>query len=375
MDEKRILGLLRDLVSTNSENPPGREDAVAKILRGHMESYGISCKTVGPSKRPNLIFYSHESETGQLVMHGHMDTVPAGPLENWSHDPFEPEIVKGRMYGRGTCDMKGPVAALAETLILYTEKRKETPLTLLATSDEESGCSGAEEVARSGLLKGVKYGVCAEPTSLQVLVGEKGLFWSRLVAEGKSAHGSRPEEGTNAIQICIDALRVLTSEEYAYEEDSLLGPPTLNIGVIDGGIKVNVVPDRCEARLDMRVVKGQCPDSLLEAMNLRLKDNGFGTTARVEYIHGKPAVRTPKDAEIAKVSLDAVESVTGKRWDLGAATYGTDCSVLQPKVGILNVICGPGSIEQAHQPDEFILVEELLSSVEVYQRIAEKIKS
>lgn len=375
MDEKRLLGLLRDLVATNSENPPGREDEVAKVLRDHMESHGLSCETVGPRKRPNLIFYSHEGVTGSLVMHGHMDTVPAGPREKWTHDPFEPEIVEGRMYGRGTCDMKGPVAALAETLILHTEGKKQTPLVMLATSDEESGCSGAEEVAKSGLLEGVKYGVCAEPTSLQILVGEKGLFWARVVAEGKSAHGSRPEEGVNAIQICMDAVRVLTGDEYHYEEDPMLGEPTMNIGVIDGGIKVNVVPDRCEARLDMRVVKGQSPESLLDAMNKRLTDSGFGEEVRVEYIHGKPAVRTPTSAKIVKVSLEAVEYVTGRRSDLSAATYGTDCSVLQPKVGILNVICGPGSIEQAHQPDEFIQIDELISSVGVYQRIADRINS
>ncbi|TFF92911.1 M20 family peptidase, partial [Candidatus Thorarchaeota archaeon] len=273
MNEKRLLGLLRDLVVTNSENPPGREDKVAKVLREHMESHGIPCRSIGPSKRPNLVFYSHEGEAGDIVMHGHMDTVPAGPLENWSHNPFEPEIVKGRMYGRGTCDMKGPVAALAETLILHTEENKETPLVMLATSDEESGCSGAEEVAKSGLLQGVKYGVCAEPTSLQILVGEKGLFWARVVAEGKSAHGSRPEEGVNAIQSCMDALRVLTGDGYRYEEDSMLGEPTMNIGVIDGGIKVNVVPDRCEARLDLRIVKGQTPEDLLDAMNKRLREN------------------------------------------------------------------------------------------------------
>ena len=371
MDEERVLRLTKELVSTKSENPPGRELEVAQVLRDHIESHGISCTAVGPKERPNLIFSTHEGEVGDLVIHGHMDTVPAGPLENWTHQPFEPEVINGRLYGRGTCDMKGPVAALAEALILYSEQRHKNPLVMLATSDEESGCSGAEEVAKSGLLKGVQYGVCAEPTSLNILVGEKGLFWSRLIANGKSAHGSRPEEGVNAIQICMDALRVLTKDLYSYEEDSLLGTPTLSIGEIAGGIKVNVVPDKCEATLDMRIVKGQTPENMLEAMNRRLQGEGFGDSARVEYIHGKPAVRTPTDAKIVKLAQDAVASVTGEERGLSAATYGTDCSVLQPKVGILHVICGPGSIEQAHQPDEFIRVDELLSSVRVYTKIAE----
>jgi succinyl-diaminopimelate desuccinylase len=369
-DQKRMLSLLRDLIAARSENPPGREDAVAKILQEHMESHGISCRSIGPSERPNLIFSSHENELGEVVFHGHMDTVPIGNLEDWSHDPFESEIVNGRLYGRGACDMKGPVTAIVESLIQYNEEGHSTPLTVLTTSDEESGCSGAENVAESGLLDGVKFGVCAEPTSLDVLVGEKGMFWSKIVAKGKSAHGSRPEEGINAIVRCMDALKVLLAYEYPYQKNELLGNYTMNPGVIRGGIKINVVPDSCELQLDMRIVQGQTPENLLDLMNQVLRDEGLAETVTVEYVHGKPAVVTPSDAEIVTVSLNEVEQVTGKRSIPTAATYGTDCSVLQPKIGILNVICGPGSIEQAHQPDEFIELDELYRSIDIYLGIA-----
>ena len=372
MNQSRLLSLLKDLIATNSENPPGREDAVAKILRDHLESFGISCVSVGPSKRPNLIFSSHDGEKGELVMHGHMDTVPIGNPDSWAHDPFGSEIVDGLLYGRGSCDMKGPVAALTETLILYTEEKHDKPLIVLTTSDEESGCSGAEEVAKSGKLKGVSYGVCAEPTDLQVLVGEKGIFWSKVVAEGKSAHGSRPEEGVNAISACIDAIRVITSEPYPYDKHELLGDPTLGIGMIQGGIKINVVAAHCEAQLDMRTVMGQTPENLLEQMNKRVEQAGLSDRVRVEYIHGKPAVVTPENTEIVQIAVDQVELVTGKRPILSSATYGTDCSVLQPKVGIMNVICGPGSIEQAHQPNEFINLDQLYQSVDIYLGIARK---
>lgn len=370
MDKPRLLSLLKELIATNSENPPGYEADVAKVLREHMESYGIACTSVGSATRPNLIFSSHDGQKGDLVMHGHMDTVPVGPPESWSHDPFSSTIIDGRLYGRGACDMKGPVAALAETLILYTERKHPKALVMLATSDEESGCSGAEEVAKSGLLDGIKFGVCAEPTGLQVLVGEKGMFWSRVVAQGRSAHGSRPEEGVNAIQACLDAIRLLTEEPFPFDIDDLLGSPTMNIGVIQGGIKINVVPDSCEAQLDMRIVKGQEPEDLLVVMNERLEAAGLSNRVKVEFIHGKPAVATPAYSEIVTVARAAVERVTGRSPTLGSATYGTDCSVLQPKVGIQHVICGPGSIEQAHQPDEYISVEELIQSIDVYLEIA-----
>ena len=131
MDKSRVLTLLKELVATNSENPEGITKEVAKILRNHMASYGVACEQVGLTERPNLIFSSHDGQKGDILMHGHMDTVPIGPLESWSHDPFSSEIVDGRLYGRGSCDMKGSVAALAETLILYTEERHTKPLVVV----------------------------------------------------------------------------------------------------------------------------------------------------------------------------------------------------------------------------------------------------
>jgi succinyl-diaminopimelate desuccinylase len=366
----RLISLTQDLVAINSENPPGGEAEVARILQTHMEDHGISCVSIGPIERPNLLFSTVEGEIGPLVIHGHMDTVPVGPRDSWTHDPFGGEIVDGLLFGRGSADMKGPVAALAEAMIEYNDEGHMTPLLMLTTSGEEGGFTGAEEVARSGCLNGVQYGVCAEPTSLNVLVGEKGIFWSRITSEGKSAHGSRPEEGINAIELCIQALGILTGTEYSYEPNSLLGTQTIGIGLINGGVKVNVVPDACEAFLDMRIVKGQTPDCLLAEMNDRLTEAGLSDQVSVEIVHGASATITSFDSEIVSVSIDAVRRITGIEPSPTAATYGTDCSVLQPKIGITNVICGPGSIEQAHQPDEFIDIDQLVQSVDVYLEIA-----
>jgi succinyl-diaminopimelate desuccinylase len=368
-----MLSLLKDLISANSENPPGQEQEVAKVLKDHMESYSISCKTVGPNQRPNLIFSTHEDKKGPLVMHGHMDTVPIGPRENWNYDPLASKIVDGRLYGRGACDMKGSISALAETMIIYNEGKHEQPLLMLATSDEESGCSGAERVAKSGLLEGVQYGVCAEPTSLEVLVGEKGMLWSKVVAKGKAAHGSRPAEGINAIDLCMKAIQVLTNQAYRYDEEELLGKPTVNLGKISGGIKVNVVPEYCEAQIDMRLVKGQSPEGILKEMNARLDVAQLSDNIEVDYMIGKPAIITPSESLIVKSAVKSVEKITSKNVSLKTATYGTDCSVLQPKIGILNIICGPGSIEQAHQPNEYIRINQLLEAVDVYLHIGKDI--
>lgn len=372
MQESRVVGLLKELVAAKSENPPGHEEEVAKVLQDHMDAHGISCTSVGSKNRPNLIFSSHDGQNGQLVMHGHMDTVPVGNMTNWSYDPFQSEIINGRFYGRGACDMKGPLAALSEALIIYAEEKHAEPLMMLCTSDEESGFSGAEEVARSGKLAGVRFGVCAEPTDLHVLLGEKGLFWFKVLSMGKSAHGSRPEEGINAISNCIDAIRILTSEPYPYDYDALLGAPTLNIGTIRGGMKINVVPDACEAEIDMRVVKGQTPESLLKLMNARLRSSCLADTIRIEHLLGKLSILTPSESEIAQIAIAEVERVKQSKVEIGTATFGTDCSVLQPMCGILNVICGPGSIEQAHQPNEFIRLDQIFQAIKIYLGIARK---
>jgi len=367
---KRMLRLATDLISSRSENPPGGEADVAKVLREHMESNGISCLSIGPSRRPNLVLSTSEGERGRLLLHGHMDTVPVGPRENWSREPFEPVVVDGRLYGRGACDMKGPLAALAETMIRYSRQRHNSPLMMLATSDEESGSSGAEVAAGSGALDGIEFGVCAEPTDLEVLVGERGMLWTRVVARGRAAHGSRPEEGLNAIRLCMDAVRIVTEAEYDYEFTDLMGKPTVSIGIISGGTKVNVVPDLCEASIDMRLVRGQDIEPMLSRMREKIAEAGLDDRVTIEYIHGKPAVVTPLDAEIVEVARQVVGHLAGPTGQPRAATFGTDCSVLQPKVGIVNVICGPGSIGQAHQPDEFIDLGQLCSSVDVYLGIA-----
>ncbi|TFG12486.1 M20 family peptidase [Candidatus Thorarchaeota archaeon] len=375
MDTTRMIKLAQQLVSINSESPPGREEDVAKYLREFMKNQGISCRSVGPSSRPNLLFSTHDGETGDLVLHGHMDTVPAGNIDQWSHDPFSGAIESGRLYGRGACDMKGPLATLAETLICYKEEKHKTPLLMLATSDEESGCSGAEEVAKSGILKGVTYGVCAEPTSLNVLVGEKGMLWTKILATGKSAHGSRPNEGINAIDLCMRATSLLLETEYASEPDDVMGEMTVNLGIMKGGVKINVVPSDCESHLDMRLVKGQTIEGIMGAMQQVLDDARLSDRVEIEYIHGKPAVITPRNSKIVERAVSSVESIVGLKSDMKAATYGTDCSVLQPKIGIINIICGPGSIEQAHQPNEFIEIEQMEHAVDVYLDIARQFVS
>ncbi|MFW9862066.1 MAG: M20 family metallopeptidase [Candidatus Thorarchaeota archaeon] len=369
-NEKRVLSLAKKLIAANSENPPGREREVAEVLLSHFEPYGIHRTQVGSDDRPNLVFSTHDGEMGSLVLHGHMDTVPAGPREKWEHDPFGCEVVDGRLYGRGAADMKGPLAALAEAMILYKKANHKEPLLLLATSNEENGLLGAEEVANSGIMRGVKYGVCAEPTSLQLFLGVKGVVWVKVTATGKTGHSSRPDTGNNAIDLCIQAIHVLTHGDYPCEPDALLGEYTMNVGKIEGGTQQGVIPESCEALIDMRIVKGQTPESIMDLMRRHLDDAGIGQYISIENYNSSYTTITPFDSKIVKFATRAIEDLTGSQPTLGVATYGSDASVLQNRIGISNIIYGPGSIAQAHQPNEYIEIDELLKSIDVYLHIA-----
>jgi succinyl-diaminopimelate desuccinylase len=367
---QRVLALAKNLIATNSENPPGREKEVAEVLRSHLEPHGILCTQVGSDDRPNLLFSTHKGDMGSLVLHGHMDTVPAGPREKWEFDPFACITANGRLYGRGAADMKGPLAALAETMILYKRENHKEPLLLLATSNEENGLLGAEEVADSGILQGVEYGVCAEPTGLQLFLGEKGVVWVKVTAKGKTGHSSRPDTGMNAIDLCIQAIQVLTQGDYPSEPDALLGNHTMNVGRIKGGTQQGVIPESCEALIDMRIVKGQTPESIMNLMQQHLDDAGIGQHISIENYNRSYTTITPVDSKIVRFASSAIVDLTGLPPKLGVATYGSDSSVLQNRVGISNIIYGPGSIAQAHQPNEYIEIDELLKSVDVYLHIA-----
>jgi acetylornithine deacetylase/succinyl-diaminopimelate desuccinylase-like protein len=266
--------------------------------------------------------------------------------------------------------MKGPLAALAETMILYKKENHQEPLLLLATSNEENGLLGAEEIADSGVLQGVEYGVCAEPTSLRLYLGEKGVVWVHVKATGEAGHSSRPDTGINAIDMCIRAIQVLMAGDYPSEPNELLGHHTMNIGKIEGGTQQGVTPDTCKAQIDMRLVKGQTPEGIMELMRNHLDEAGFGQEITIENVNSSYTTITPVNSKIAQFASKAIEALTGKKPELGVATYGSDSSVLQARVGISNIIFGPGSITQAHQPNEYIEIDELFKSVDVYLHIA-----
>jgi succinyl-diaminopimelate desuccinylase len=254
------IDLTRKLLSFNTINPPGNERDCAEYLGELLEPKGFKVSFYESyEKRTNLIaeLDSH-GEKAPIIFTGHMDTVPLGEAA-WQVDPFGGEIVGDKIYGRGSSDMKGGLAAMvAAAMCLADESEINAGMTLVLTADEETGCKGAAYLAGlDNVLEKDGALVVAEPTSNIPFIGHKGALGIQAVTTGITAHGSMPQEGVNAIYKAADAVIQLRAYDFDVPSHPLLGSPTLNVGTISGGLNLNSVPDRAVVGIDIRTIPGQ----------------------------------------------------------------------------------------------------------------------
>jgi succinyl-diaminopimelate desuccinylase len=256
------LDLTRKLIAFDTINPPGKELDCITFLADLLESAGFDIMLHDwKPQRPNLIATLPATEASSreaLVFSGHLDTVPLGQAE-WTVDPFAGEIRDGRLYGRGTSDMKSGVAAcVMAALALAREPVRRAEVKLVLTAGEETGCQGALALAeRPDILGKCEALIVAEPTDNRPLVGHKGAFWAQLVHNGVTAHGSMPEKGVNAIFAACKSIEALRGFEFGVTPHPVMGGPSLNIGNMIAGLNVNSVPDRAQVGIDIRSTVGQ----------------------------------------------------------------------------------------------------------------------
>src|SRR3954454_18912401 len=260
MGESRVaydpIELSRELISFNTINPPGNELSCILHLERILAAAGLetSLQQFAPG-RANLI--ARVGAVGSklpLCFTGHVDTVPLGNA-SWSVNAFGGEIIDGKMYGRGSTDMKCGVAAFVAAIGNIAKNLEGTRrVVLVITAGEELGCEGAFHLARAGILGRAGAIVVAEPTSNAALVGHKGALWLRLTLKGVTAHGSMPHLGVNAAYKAARVLTGLESFQFNVAAHPYLGPPTLNVGPVRAGLNVNSVPDLAEIGIDIRSI-------------------------------------------------------------------------------------------------------------------------
>ncbi|MFN3649716.1 MAG: M20 family metallopeptidase [Armatimonadota bacterium] len=376
--------LTRELVRCDTTNPPGNEAPIIALLDARLRAAGFETVVVpypvGPNRTQLVARLRGSGERPGLLFSGHVDVVPPGNVP-WTVEPFGGEIRDGRLYGRGSCDMKGGVAALvvAAAALARSGQALRGDLVVAVTADEERNCLGADALieGETELLSGLGAALVAEPTSLSLFIAEKGALWVEVTLLGKTAHGSMPHLGANAIAGMADFL-TRWEREFRTDEPShpLLGTPTLTVGVIQGGVKANVVPDRCTAELDMRTVPPQSHPEIFGRVRGVLDQvcaarPGLRYEARM--LSDRPPVSCPADSELARALASAVTEVAGIDPSPKGVPYCTEACVWVPHLGVAAVICGPGDPGMAHQPDEHVSTEELENAARVYLRTAESL--
>jgi succinyl-diaminopimelate desuccinylase len=359
--------LTRALLRFDTINPPGNERACAELLGGLLQAAGFAIEMVPFGEgRAQIIARLGGDGKSPLGFTGHLDTVPLG-ARPWSRDPFAGEIADGRLYGRGSSDMKSGVAAFVCACIALADRLAATPGVLLViTAGEETGCSGADALAQTPDVLGTAGAlVVAEPTGNQVMVGHKGALWLEAEATGVTAHGSMPEKGVNAVYKAARAVSALEQFDFNVARHAVLGAPTLNVGTIHGGLNINSVPDRAAIGIDIRTIPAQDHARIRDDLAQYL---GADVTLRT-LMDARSIWTDPEQAWIGQV-FETVHDVAGTATNVATAPYFTDASALTPALGSPpTVILGPGELAQAHQTDEYCFVSRIDEAAEIYARL------
>lgn len=356
--------LTRDLIRMNTVNPPGNEAPAVRWLGDKLYQAGFRIRYVELEPgRDSLIATIGDPDSPALCFTGHIDTVPEGGAA-WSVDPFAAVVDGDRLYGRGSSDMKSGLAAFITAALNLAPRLEGTPgLELVITASEENGCRGAVQLAQEKLLGNCGAMIVAEPTGNFPYLGHKGALWLRCECRGLAAHGSAPHLGDNAIFKAVRSVATLADFRFS-ESHPVMGNPTLNVGLIKGGMAPNAVPDSCEFVLDIRTVPGLDHS----ALKSRLRD----ILPEVEAFHelkDMSAVWTDPASDWVRHIFDIAENRLDERPEPAAINYFTDGGVLHNAYGgIPTVIWGPGESHLCHIKDEYCFIPKIDTAVHMYEQ-------
>ncbi len=365
------IELTKQLVRMNTINPPGCEEQCARHLGGLLEHAGFRVKyhELAPHRASLVATIGGSEDKAPLCFTGHIDTVPLGAAQ-WRMDPFAADTDEGKLYGRGTSDMKCGVAAFVVASLNLAPRLERSPgLELVITAGEETGCEGAFHLTqKSGALGRAGAVVVAEPSSNYPFVGHRGAFWLQARTRGVTAHGSMPERGVNAVFKAARAVSVLEKFRFANPPHPLMGQATLNVGTIRGGLNINSVPDEAVIGIDIRSIPNLKHAKLREELLAQL-----GAEVELETILDLESVYTEPAHPWIQEVFEVMEPFLGAAPSPRVASYFTDAAALNVAYQMPpTVILGPGEAQMAHQTDEYCVVERVTESVAAFEEIARR---
>ncbi len=375
--------MMRALIGTPSvSSTNNRHDQsnlpVIHLLADWLENLGFKVTLqplVGQTGKANLIATIGPAYKGAdgLILSGHTDTVPYDD-SHWSQDPFTLTEKENNFYGLGSTDMKSFFALAIETAARFNASDYKRPLTILATADEESAMSGAQALLKEQ-LQHAKYAVIGEPTSLTPIRMHKGVMMESLIVTGHAGHSSNPNLGASATEgmhQVINELLHWRDELQAKHNNPVfdVSSPTMNIGSIHGGDNPNRICSHCETQIDIRPLPGMDINAIRADLQKRLA-NVLPEDSKLKLAYkpifcGVPPFETPADAKLTRM----IESITGKAAE--SVAFGTEAPYLS-SLGIDTIVIGPGNIDQAHQPNEYIPGNQITPYCNFLQRLIQNI--
>lgn len=382
IDPDEIRDLTLALIRRDSQNPPpgeadgGVEAGVVEVLAAACTERGLDVRVDDAAPgRPNLTARLGPDGPPGLLLLAHTDTVPAG--DGWTVPPLGGTVADGRIYGRGTADMKGGVAASVVAMAALRRAATETgadlplPVTLAAVADEEETGIGARAFTAAG---GARYAaaIVPEPTEMQTIRACRGDCYVEVEVHGTAAHAGDPDTGANAIYGAarfVEAVRA-RHEDHRARPHPLLGPKTWNVGRVQGGSGTAVVPDGCRVSVDRRLLPGETGaqavaelDDVLSALRL----DGLGLTARAWLGMEMPGFETPAGHPLVTVAHTASLAAGAPDRAVGGWTAACDGGFVARDLGVPAIVLGPGSVvDQAHRPDESVALDELVVAARTY---------
>ena len=373
ISQEELVELTRALVRFKSINPPGDELEVAKYAGDLLAREGLEVELLQHSEsRGSLVAKLPGGSEPGLVFCGHLDVVPAeGP---WQRDPYAAEVDQGKIWGRGTTDMKGGVAAMmAGALALArTGLPLRGPLYLSLTAGEESDNYGAAETVKHYQFDPVQAVFIAEPSHNEVYTAEKGAFWLEIVTHGRAAHISRMEEGRNALLMMLPILNGLQGLDIPFEPHPLLDDYRRSPNVILAGENTNTIPATCTLRVDQRTLPGQDHAEILAKIEAMVQDiartsNIPDFSAEVKVLLDNPPLEVSYDHPALQKLLAISAEVNGsaQAGPMGVG-YFTDAVKLVPVLDAPFAVCGPGNPRLNHQADEWVAIDKLMDSAKIY---------
>jgi succinyl-diaminopimelate desuccinylase len=367
MSASDAVSLTRALLGFDTINPPGRERDCAYMAGQLLKDAGFSVEYFDyePGRTSVVARIGGSDSKAPLCLTGHLDVVPLGTRQ-WSKDPFNGETDGDKLFGRGTSDMKSGVAAIITASIALARKLANTPgIVLVLTAAEEGGCVGSARLAELPKLMGRAGAiVVGEPTSNYPMVGHKGSIKFHAHFRGVSAHGSMPQLGVNAIYKAARAIASLEAFRFGVAPHPVMGGPTLNVGTVNGGSGVNLVPDSASIGVDIRTVPGMDHADLLSKLKSLVGEAEFDVFSNLNAVWTEP-----EKAWMQKV-FEICKPILNEKLEARTAPYMTDAAnLLKIYAGAPVVVLGPGEAAMAHQTDEYCRMERIRQSVDIYEAL------